>query len=61
MICTCLSRYEDDFFSNVVHHHGIHSWAAVDISRSGLHGDEIVGFATARVVSMTEIDVRFIC
>ncbi|KAL2636336.1 hypothetical protein R1flu_007815 [Riccia fluitans] len=47
-------KYESEFFSNVVHGHGIISWGAVDISRSSDNCDELVGFVTARVVTATE-------
>lgn len=49
-------KYEAEFFLNVVHGHGIISWAAVDTSRAGLQHDEIIGFVTTRVVSTGEID-----
>ncbi|BBN10460.1 histone acetyltransferase MCC1 [Marchantia polymorpha subsp. ruderalis] len=47
-------KYELEFFSNVVHGHGIISWAAVDTNRSSEKCDELVGFVTARVVAATE-------
>eukprot|EP00250_Pteridium_aquilinum_P003063 c13397_g1_i1 orf=831-1742(-) len=49
-------KYETEFFLNVVHGHGIISWAAVDTSRAGLLRDEIIGFVTTRVVSTEEVD-----
>lgn len=49
-------KYETEFFLNVVHGHGIISWAAVDTSRAGCLHDEIVGFVTTRVVSTAEVD-----
>lgn len=43
-------KYELEFFVNVVHGHGIISWAAIDTNRS----DELIGFVTARVVSVED-------
>ena len=51
-------RYESEFFLNVVNGRGIVSWAAVDTSRPDAHGDEPIGFVTARVVVATETEVQ---
>lgn len=45
-------RYERDFFLNVVHGHGIVSWAAVDGQNN-----ELVGFITTRLISERESEV----
>lgn len=59
------SRYELEFFVNVVHGNGIVSWAAVDTNRPNEQCDELIGFITARVVAADDSEVRtcfpFIC
>ncbi|RRT72570.1 hypothetical protein BHE74_00013738 [Ensete ventricosum] len=45
-------RYERDFFLNVVHGHGIVSWAAVDGQN-----DELVGFITTRLILARESEI----
>ncbi|RZR95841.1 hypothetical protein BHM03_00024747 [Ensete ventricosum] len=49
-------RYERDFFLNVVHGHGIVSWAAVDGQN-----DELVGFITTRLILARESEHYDIC
>lgn len=51
-------RYESEFFLNVVNGRGIVSWAAVDTSRPDGHGDDPIGFVTARVVVATESEME---
>lgn len=42
---------------NVVHGHGIVSWAAIDTNRSNEQRDELIGFVTARVVAADDSEV----
>ncbi|KAH9305152.1 hypothetical protein KI387_009556, partial [Taxus chinensis] len=51
-------RYESEFFLNVVNGRGIVSWAAVDTSKPDAHGDELIGFVTARVVVASESEAE---
>lgn len=50
-------RYDIDFFLNVVNGLGIVSWGAVDINRSDGHIDELIGFVTARIMTVKESEV----
>jgi hypothetical protein len=53
-------RYESELFFNVVNGRGIVSWAEVDNSKPDAHGDEPIGFVTARVVVATESEVQIL-
>ncbi|MQM19655.1 hypothetical protein Taro_052663, partial [Colocasia esculenta] len=50
-------RYELEFFLSVVNHHGIVSWAAVDINRCDGQSDKLVGFVTTRLVPAKESEI----
>ncbi|GLT63934.1 hypothetical protein SLA2020_364590 [Shorea laevis] len=50
-------RYESEFFQNVVNGRDIVSWAAVDRNRPDGHGDELIGFVTARIVLAKESEI----
>lgn len=51
-------RYDIDFFLNVVNGLGIVSWGAVDISRSDGYIDELIGFVTARIITVEESEIE---
>lgn len=51
------SRYEAEFFHNVVNGHYIVSWGAVDQSRPHEQSDELIGFVTVRIVPAKESEV----
>lgn len=50
-------RYELEFFLNVVNGRDIVSWGAVDRSRPGSLGDELIGFVTTRIVPASESEL----
>ncbi|KAK3013001.1 hypothetical protein RJ639_008733 [Escallonia herrerae] len=52
------SRYEPEFFHNVVNGHGIVSWGAVDRSRPNGQSDELIGFVTVRIVLAKESEIE---
>ena len=54
------SRYESEFFQNVVNGRDIVSWGAVDRNRSNGESDEIIGFVTARLVLANESEVSLL-
>ncbi|KAA8540150.1 hypothetical protein F0562_026842 [Nyssa sinensis] len=51
-------RYEPEFFHNVVNGHDIVSWGAVDRSGPNGQSDELIGFATARIVLAKESEIE---
>lgn len=54
------SRYEREFFLNVVNGHGVISWGAVDTSRSDEGRDELIGFVTTRMIAAKDSEVQTI-
>ncbi|GMH09119.1 hypothetical protein Nepgr_010959 [Nepenthes gracilis] len=50
-------RYESEFFHNVVNGRDIVSWGAVDSSRLGAQGDELIGFVTMKVVLAKDSEI----
>ncbi|KAL9225054.1 hypothetical protein vseg_001022 [Gypsophila vaccaria] len=50
-------RYESEFFCNVVNHHDIVSWGAVDRSRPHAQSDELIGFITVKTVLARESEI----
>ena len=55
------SRYESEFFQNVVNGRDIVSWGAVDRNHPNGQNDEIIGFVTARLVLASESEVSLLC
>lgn len=55
------SRYESEFFQNVVNGRDIVAWGAVDHNRPYGQHDEIIGFVTARLVPANESEVSLLC
>jgi hypothetical protein len=54
-----MSRYEREFFLDVVNGHGIISWGAVDTSRSDEGRDELIGFVTTRMIAAKDSEVQY--
>lgn len=54
------SRYESEFFQNVVNGRDIVSWGAVDRNHPNGESDEIIGFVTARLVLANESEVSLL-
>ncbi|CAO2832290.1 unnamed protein product [Amaranthus hypochondriacus] len=50
-------RYESEFFHNVVNHHDIMSWGAVDRNRPSAQSDELVGFITIKIILARESEI----